>query len=47
MVLSHPYAKSFDALVALIAARADRDAVFVDAKVPRVLGTQSGAACAT
>jgi hypothetical protein len=47
MVLSRPYAKSCDALVALIAARADLDAVFVDAKVPQYLARISGAACAT
>ncbi|MCE3250117.1 MAG: hypothetical protein K0R41_3942 [Geminicoccaceae bacterium] len=42
MVLSRPYAKSCDALVALIAARADLDAVFVDAKVPQYLARISG-----
>ena len=42
MVLSRPYAKGFDALVALIAARADLDAVFVDAKVPQYLARISG-----
>jgi hypothetical protein len=37
-----PYPKGIDALVALIAARADLDEVFVDAKVPQYLARMSG-----
>ena len=36
------YSKGIDALVALIAARADLDSVFVDAKVPQYLARMSG-----
>jgi len=37
-----PYARGIDALVGLIAARADLDSVFVDARVPRYLASMSG-----